>query len=96
MPRRDELLTNCKEATKISPTPWCFTADYNKRRACTAEAGATRPLSWFLAAKMVRALWPIDRQYTPALPSLPCTIPVHLFCAVSPETHAQSMRSYVQ
>ncbi|CAL8460636.1 g166 [Coccomyxa elongata] len=49
---KDELLTNCKEATKISPIPWCFTADYNKRRACTAEEGPTRPLSWFLAAQM--------------------------------------------
>ena len=51
---RDDLLTNCKEATAVSPTPWCFTVGSNKRRACTAEEGATRPLSWFFAQHQVQ------------------------------------------
>lgn len=71
---REELLTNCKEATKISPIPWCFTADYNKRRACTAEEGPTRPLSWFLAAKMVGTLFlPHRRQQHVVYISPPCS-----------------------
>ena len=52
---RDELLTNCKQGTGYSSsTSWCFTTGANKRRQCTSEEGATRPLSWFFAASMVR------------------------------------------
>ncbi len=51
---RDELLTNCKEATAISAVPWCFTEYNNKRRACTEEPGAVRPLTWYLKDNQVR------------------------------------------
>ena len=51
---RDELLTNCKEATAISAVPWCFTEYNNKRRACTEETGAVRPLTWYLKDNQVR------------------------------------------
>ena len=50
---RDELLTNCKEATAISAVPWCFTEYNNKRRACTEEPGAVRPLTWYLKDNQV-------------------------------------------
>lgn len=52
---RDELLTSCKEATKISAVPWCFTEFNNKRRACTDEVGAVRPFTWFLKDNQVRS-----------------------------------------
>ena len=46
-------MTNCKEATAISAVPWCFTEYNNKRRACTQEAGAVRPFTWFLKDNQV-------------------------------------------
>lgn len=67
LPRcRDDLLTNCKEATKVSPTPWCFTVGSNKRRACTAEEGATRPLSWFFTQHQVLHSTPPHQLPAPA------------------------------
>lgn len=65
-PRRDELLTDCKHGTGYSSsTMWCFTVGNNKRRACTAEAGATRPMSWYFAAHTVRRPTPFPPACSP-------------------------------